>query len=116
LQLWQEGIALSREIYNVTAAFPKEEMYGLTSQMRRASISIPSNIAEGAARGSDKEFLQFIIIARGSLMELETQLILAREIGYIGNPADVLEQVNKVFALANGLITSLKKKTEKKRA
>jgi four helix bundle protein len=72
LQVWMEGMSLAKDVYAATASFPKEEIYGLTSQMRRAAVSLPSNIAEGAARGSKKEFLQFLVIARGSLMELET--------------------------------------------
>jgi four helix bundle protein len=113
LQVWQEGMALAKEIYSVTKSFPKEEIFGLTSQMRRASVSIPSNLAEGAARSSNKEFLQFCIIARGSLMELETQVLLSKEFGYIENPNNLLEKLNKVFALLNGLITNLRRKTTK---
>jgi four helix bundle protein len=113
LQVWQEGMALAKETYSATKSFPKEEVFGLTSQMRRASVSIPSNLAEGAARGSNKEFLQFCIIARGSLMELETQVILSKEFGYINNPSNLLEKLNKVFALLNGLITNLRRKTAK---
>ena len=72
LLVWQEAMELVQEIYNVTALFPKEEVYALTNQMRRAAVSVPSNIAEGAARTGKKEFLQFLSIARGSLSELET--------------------------------------------
>jgi len=85
LQVWQEAMALVKEIYRITASFPKEEVYALTSQMRRAAVSIPSNIAEGAARNGDKEFLQFLAIARGSLSELETQLLIANDLGYLGD-------------------------------
>lgn len=113
LQVWQEGMALAKDVYTATAAFPKEEIYGLTSQMRRAAVSLPSNIAEGAARGSKKEFLQFLVIARGSLMELETQILLSRELGYIKNNDALLGRVNKAFALLNGLMTSLKGQTKK---
>jgi four helix bundle protein len=67
LRVWQEAVALVTNVYKVTAAFPKEEVFGLTGQMRRAAVSVPSNIAEGAARNTDKEFLQFLSIARGSL-------------------------------------------------
>ncbi len=113
LLVWQEGMSLAKEIYAVTASFPKEEIYGLTSQMRRASVSVPSNIAEGAARGSSKEFIQYLIVARGSLMELETQIALSHELGYINPPSSLLENSNRVFALLNGLITSLKNKKKK---
>lgn len=115
MQVWQEGMSLVKDIYAATAAFPKEELYGLSSQMRRAAVSLPSNIAEGAARGSRKEFHQFLIIARGSLMELETQILLSQELGYIKNHNELLGRVNKTFALLNGLITSMKSQTEKVR-
>jgi four helix bundle protein len=74
LEAWKEAKKLVREIYQLTQGFPKDETFGLTSQMRRAAVSIPSNIAEGAARSGQKELLQFLNIARGSLSELETQL------------------------------------------
>jgi four helix bundle protein len=86
----------------------KEEIYGLTSQMRRASVSIPSNVAEGAARGTKREFLQFLTIARGSLMELETQILLCRDLGYGGNHDGLLERTNRTFALLNGLMKRLR--------
>jgi len=80
LIVWQKGIELIREIYNLTGNFPDEEKFSLTSQMRRSAISIPSNIAEGRARTSRKEFVQFLRIANGSAWELETQLIVAQKI------------------------------------
>ena len=83
LQVWREAIELVEEAYRLTSAFPREELYGLTSQMRRAAVSVPSNIAEGAARQSEREFLQFLIIARGSLSELETQVLIAEKLGYM---------------------------------
>lgn len=83
LKIWQEGRKLVKAIYDLSANFPKEEMYGLTSQLRRASISIPSNIAEGTGRASDKEFLRFLDYAVGSLFELETQIILANDLHFI---------------------------------
>jgi four helix bundle protein len=76
LKIWQNSIHLVIEVYNLTRAFPKEELYGLSSQMRRAAISVPSNIAEGAARKNKTEYLQFLYISLGSLSELETQLII----------------------------------------
>jgi four helix bundle protein len=82
LLVWQESISLVKEIYAVTRSLPDDEKFGLTSQMRRAAVSVPSNIAEGAARGSQREFAQFLVIARGSLSELETQLIIAKELNY----------------------------------
>jgi four helix bundle protein len=109
LQVWQEGMALAREIYAVTAGFPKEETFGLTSQMRRSAVSVPSNIAEGAARGGKREFHQFLVITRGSLMELETQVILSHDLGYVEDHTNLMEKINKVFALLNGLMAKLNK-------
>jgi len=114
LLVWQEGISLVKEIYAVTAAFPKEEAFGLTSQMRRSAVSVPSNVAEGAARVGKKEFIQFLAISRGSLMELETQIILAKELDFIEDGQSLLGKVNKIFALLNGLITALNTQTGKK--
>ena len=85
LDIWKLGIELVEEIYKTTVEFPKEEIYGLTNQMRRASVSIPSNISEGAARGSKKEFIKFLYIALGSLAELETQTIISEKLGYLKN-------------------------------
>jgi len=83
LDAWKNGIELVVLIYGLTKSFPKDELYGLTSQMRRAAISIPSNIAEGAGRNHDKVFLQFLYIALGSLAELETQLVITERLNYI---------------------------------
>jgi four helix bundle protein len=85
LDIWKLGIELVEEVYKNTIEFPKEEIYGLTSQMRRAAISIPSNISEGATRSSKKEFIKFLYVSLGSLAELETQLIIAEKIGYLKN-------------------------------
>ncbi|HPJ98763.1 MAG TPA: four helix bundle protein [Candidatus Hydrogenedentes bacterium] len=81
LKVWQESMTLAEEVYQATAAFPKEELYGLTSQMRRAAVSIPSNIAEGWGRGSTPDYVRFLRIARGSLKELETQATLSARLG-----------------------------------
>lgn len=109
LKVWQEAMNLVTEIYRLTDSFPKSESYGLTSQIRRAAVSIPSNIAEGAARTGSKEFLHFLSISRGSLSELETQILIAKNIGYINKADMVLKQVEKVFGLIGGLMNSLKK-------
>lgn len=82
LRIWQESMLLAKNIYAYTSNFPKEERYDLTSQMRRAAISIPSNIAEGSQRNTDKDFGHFISIAKGSLAELRTQVCLSRDLGY----------------------------------
>jgi four helix bundle protein len=83
LDVWKEGVAFASDIYRLTEAFPKSEIYGLTAQMRRAVVSIPSNIAEGAARFSDKEFAQFLNISGGSPSELDTQIEIASNLGYM---------------------------------
>jgi four helix bundle protein len=83
LKIWQEGRKLVKTVYSASASFPKEEMYGLTSQIRRAAVSVPSNIAEGTGRASDKEFLRFLDYAVGSLFEIETQIILANDLHFI---------------------------------
>jgi len=97
----------------MTSQFPDSEKFGLCSQMQRAAVSIPSNIAEGAARSGDKEFLQFLSIARGSLSELETQVMICRDLRYTRNDEDVLELTNKLYAMLSALITSVKKKVIK---
>src|SRR5437870_416007 len=83
LRVWQEAIQLTAEIYKCTARFPKHEIYGLTQQIRRAAVSVPSNIAEGKGHRSDKEFIHFLFHARGSLLELQTQLVIAEELHYL---------------------------------
>ena len=107
LLAWQESMALVREIYRLTARFPREELLVLTSQMRRAAISVPSNIAEGAARSSRKEFARFLAVARGSLSELDTQIIIAQELGYLGSSEALRDRVDGIFRLLAGLIASL---------
>lgn len=97
-------------IYRLTSQFPKEELYGLTTQMRRAAVSVPSNIAEGASRTGSKEFLKFLSIARGSLSELETQILLARDLGYIGEDLALDSKIEKVYALLGGLIDSRRRR------
>jgi len=82
LLVWQKGMVLAKLVYKLTMQFPVEERYGLTSQLRRAAVSVPSNIAEGQARQGTKEFLQFLSHAEGSLAELETQLLLSVELGF----------------------------------
>jgi four helix bundle protein len=86
LRVWQEAIDVVEAIYDLTKRFPKTEIYGLISQMRRSAVSVPSNIAEGASRLSDREFIQFLGVARGSLSELETQITIAERLGYVVDP------------------------------
>jgi four helix bundle protein len=106
---WQKAMELTVTIYNASKTFPKEETYGLTSQLRRASASIPANIAEGQGRRLPKEFQQFLGNARGSLLELDTHLELALRLDYIdGKQHSVIqEKVDEVGRLLNGLLRSL---------
>ena len=113
LRAWQKAIALVTDVYQVTASFPKEEVFALTNQMRRAAISIPSNIAEGAARNSDKEFLQFLGVARGSLSELETQVLISRNLGYTQDVTGISSSMDNLFGLLGGLIKSIQRRTIK---
>ena len=112
---WQKAKALALEVYVCTRRFPKDEMYGLTSQMRRAAVSVPSNIAEGKGRHSHKELVQFLFRARGSLLELETQLSIARELDYINSPGfmHLNRTVEEVGRLLNGLINRFQAEIER---
>lgn len=105
LKVWQKGIVLVKEVYKITSIFPKEEIYGLSAQMRRAAVSVPSNIAEGFRRRHDKEYKQFLNIALGSLAELETQIIIATELGYINTQSEdvLLEIIDHVSRIINNL-------------
>lgn len=113
LHAWQEAMSLVKCVYSITASFPKEEIYALTCQMRRAAVSVPSNIAEGAARTGDKEFLQFLSFSRGSLSELETQLIIAKDLGYVLELEEVMLKVDRLFGLLGGLMHSLRSRNPK---
>jgi four helix bundle protein len=108
LQMWLESIALVEDVYAITTEFPATELYGLTNQMRRAAVSIPSNIAEGAARTSRKEFLQFVSIASGSLSELDTHVEIAVRLGYLKDSKAVQKRIDFLFALLVGLTKSLR--------
>ena len=115
LDVWKAGIDLASLIYETTKSFPKEEMYGLSGQLRRAAVSVPSNIAEGAARNSDKEFMQFLYIALGSLAEVDTQIIIAGRLGYIKDSSSLVELVSSIKQMTLGLIKYLKNKQLKKK-
>lgn len=104
LDVWKKSVDLVVEIYRLSATFPKEEIYGLTSQMRRAAVSIPSNIAEGAARNTGKEFVQFLFIALGSTAELETQLVITERLGFGRNLKETMNRVVAIKQMLNGLI------------
>ena len=116
LDVWQESVALATHIYQITEKFPKSEVYGLTSQMRRAVVSISSNIAEGAARTSSKEFAQFLNIAGGSLSELDTQLEIAHNLLFLTNEqrqeTDI--KIESISSKLAGLIKYVKRKSNEK--
>lgn len=105
LDVWKKAIMLTNAVYDATGVFPKEELYGLSSQMRRAAVSIASNIAEGFARGSRKELLQFLSISRGSLAELETQCPIAWHRKYVSD--DQNERLNVLIDGVSRLLTKL---------
>lgn len=106
---WQRAMDLVTEVYRITASFPREEMYGLSSQLRRAAVSIPSNIAEGQGRRGAAEFRHFLRQACGSLMEVETQILIAERLGYCSSEQanKLLETAAEVGRILNGLIASL---------
>lgn len=110
LLVWQKSIDFVTEMYKVSETFPKGEIYGLTSQIRRASVSIPSNIAEGNSRRSKPDYLQFLKIARGSCAELETQLIISKNLNFL-TEADYIKlnsDIIEISKMLNGLINALK--------
>ena len=112
LRVWQQSIEMVTSIYKMTMTFPKDEIFGLVSQMRRAAVSVPSNIAEGYARGTDNEKLHFLRISSGSMSEIETQLMLSLKLGYIGQEtySELSEQITSVWKQLNALISSIKKR------
>jgi four helix bundle protein len=109
LMVWQKGMELAKRIYRVTQGFPNEEKFGLVSQMRRAAVSVPSNIAEGQARRTTKEFIQFVSHAEGSLAELDTQLRLGIELGFCpnGDTAEISALMDEIRRMLNGLRRNL---------
>ena len=109
LRIWQKGIEVVKDIYILTKKFPKEELYGLTSQMRRSAVSIPSNIAEGFRRYHNKEYKQFLYIALGSCAELETQIIIANELDYANDNSKtkVIEKIKYICRMTIKLIQKL---------
>ena len=112
LDVWKKSMDLVERVYRRTESFPDSEKYGLTNQIRRCAVSVSSNIAEGAARNTDKEFVQFCYIALGSLSELETQLLIAERLKYSQN-IDILENVVEIRRMLLGLIKYLKLKQSK---
>ena len=114
--VWQKGIELVNEIYVLTKRFPKEEMFGLTNQMRRAAVSIPANIAEGWGRNSTKSYIQFVRISRGSLYELETLFVIARDLNYIDETikSSVTGKIDEIGKMFNKLLQKLDSYIDKK--
>jgi four helix bundle protein len=108
LLVWQKGIALVKQVYSISRQFPPDERFGLTSQIRRAAVSIPSNIAEGQARHTGKEFIQFLSHAEGSVAEVDTQLTLAMELGFCGR-SELREALQLVLELRR-MLNSLRRK------
>jgi four helix bundle protein len=105
LVVWQVSRSLVKDVYSLTSSFPKSEMYGLTSQMRRSAISVPTNIAEGSARRSAREFRNFLMISRGSLVELDTLLKLACDLELVKQGTEIEGKIDRVYGLLNGLIS-----------
>ncbi len=105
LDVWQKSMQFVTALYKETEAFPRHELYGLTNQLRRAAVSIPSNIAEGCGRNSKREFHQFLSLARGSLLEVETQVEIARNLGYVSEKRfrELLMKTNEIGRMLNGL-------------
>ena len=116
LEAWKLSMELVIDVYRTTDGFPNQEKYGLTDQIRRATISVPSNIAEGAARQTKKEFTNYLHIAQGSLSELDTQIELARQLGYLEDETWRIldERMERIDKLISGLIRHLNRKRDSK--
>lgn len=108
--MWNEAVGFVVDVYQATRSFPKTEQYALADQLRRAAVSIPSNIAEGAARQTQKEFIQFLYIARGSASEIDTQLEVAARLGYVSpeQKGGLDEKLDKISKMLSGLIRSVR--------
>lgn len=112
LEVWKNSIALVTDIYSITKQYPNSEIYGLTNQIRRSAVSVPSNIAEGAGRNHNKENIQFLYISLGSLSELETQIIISHNLGYIeeNTLTDICNKIKLITSQLTGFIKFLKEK------
>ena len=113
LIVWQKAMALAVEVHHITRRFPRHEVFGLAGQLRRAAVSVPSNVAEGSARRTTRDLTAFLHVARGSVAELETQLLLARAVGYLDEAAlaSLSPKLDEVGRLLNGLIASLRRRS-----
>lgn len=109
LLVWQKARVFAKDIYILTRSFPRNETFGLVSQMRRSAVSIACNIAEGHGRWTRGDYRRFLLIARGSAFELETQLIIASDIGYVEDPEALIERTNEIARMLNGLLRYLGK-------
>ena len=112
LEVWKDAVNLVTSVYKITDCYPKEEIYGIVNQIRRCAVSVPSNISEGVVKHSDKETLRFLDIALGSLAELDTQMIISQNLGFVNNTEDIENQIARVRALLNGLIKYYNKQTK----
>lgn len=111
LEVWQKAIGFVTKVYRLTDQFPERESFNLTNQIRRAAVSIPSNIAEGAARNSDKEFLQFLYIARASAVEIETQLLISSNLGYLDKAGGTItDDLESIIRMLTSLINRVKQR------
>ena len=108
LLIWQRSMALTKTIYMLSKDFPKDEQFGLTSQMRRAAVSVPSNISEGSQRGSNRDFANFILIARGSLAELLTQVLLCKEISLLQDVHSLVGEIEEISRMLHAFHSKLK--------
>lgn len=109
LIVWQKSMALVSQIYELTGSFPGEEKFSLTNQVRRAAVSVPSNIAEGWGRKSTGSYVQFLNIAKGSLYELETQTLISKDLGFTDSISDISDLITEVSKMLNAIIKKLKK-------
>jgi len=107
LIVWQKSIALVSDVYKLVRLFPDDEKYGLTSQIKRSSVSVPSNIAEGYGRSSRRNYIQFLRISRGSLFELETQIVIGKKLNFINNSEEVDNTITEISKMLNSLINKL---------
>ena len=108
--VWQKSIDFVTKIYTETNNFPKTEIYGLISQLRRAAVSIPSNIAEGSARNTDKELLHFLYVSRASAAEIETQLLISKNLGFINDSNPLKEDLIEILKMLTALINKIKQR------
>ena len=110
LKVWQKSIDFVTKIYTETNNFPKTEIYGLISQLRRAAVSIPSNIAEGSARNTDKELLHFLYVSRASAAEIETQLLISKNLGFLNDLNPLKEDLIEILKMITALINKIKQR------